>query len=228
MITELEKCVAVGSELHIMSNIPINKRGQLLEEGGLYENESGGERKLKLVHHVLNQTVRRHLEKLPIEQFDSILILAESDDELKNPSYADSRSLSTLLLLRDIQTKRQVRSCTVISEILDPRTKQLISVADISDYVVSNELVSMSIAMILEQRETNQILSELFTAVGSEVFMRSILIYALPGEELNFWELTQRAGYRREILIGYKISGSFPPFFPQYFVIILIYFLLVE
>ena len=36
----------------------------------------------------------------------------------------------------------------VISEILDSRTRSLVSVAKISDYVLSNELVSMALAMV--------------------------------------------------------------------------------
>ncbi|KAK1311308.1 Ion channel POLLUX [Acorus calamus] len=37
----------------------------------------------------------------------------------------------------------------VISEILDSRTRNLVSVSRISDYVLSNELVSMALAIIV-------------------------------------------------------------------------------
>ena len=36
----------------------------------------------------------------------------------------------------------------IISEILDSRTRSLVSVSRISDYVLSNELVSMALAMV--------------------------------------------------------------------------------
>ena len=37
-----------------------------------------------------------------------------------------------------------------ISEILDPRTKNLLSMSKISNYALSNELVSMALAMVVE------------------------------------------------------------------------------
>ncbi len=50
----------------------------------------------------------------------------------------------------------------IISEILDSRTRSLVSVSEISDYVLSNELVSMALAMVAEDREINRVLEELF------------------------------------------------------------------
>lgn len=50
----------------------------------------------------------------------------------------------------------------IISEILDSRTKNLVSVSKISDYVLSNELVSMALAMVAEDKQINRVLEELF------------------------------------------------------------------
>lgn len=50
----------------------------------------------------------------------------------------------------------------IISEILDSRTKNLVSVSKFSDYVLSNELVSMALAMVAEDKEINRVLEELF------------------------------------------------------------------
>lgn len=158
-----------------------------------------------------NPTTRRDLEKLPLEDFNSILILADQDFEREVESHdmmhADSRSLTSLLLIRDIQNGRNVTtlqegrisifdpnfteenrrmvspastpeattevppsdphdivpieeeedaegtaestSVAVISEILDVRTKPLISVASVTDYVTSNELVPSSVLVLL-------------------------------------------------------------------------------
>lgn len=52
----------------------------------------------------------------------------------------------------------------IISEILDSRTKHLVSVSEISDYVLSNELVSMALAMVAEDKQINRVLEELFAA----------------------------------------------------------------
>ena len=50
----------------------------------------------------------------------------------------------------------------IISEILDSRTRNLVSVCRISDYVLSNELVSMALAMVAEDKQINRVLEELF------------------------------------------------------------------
>ena len=50
----------------------------------------------------------------------------------------------------------------IISEILDSRTRNLVSVSRISDYVLSKELVSMARAMLAEDKQINRVLEELF------------------------------------------------------------------
>ncbi len=125
-----------------------------LKEGGLTVDML---KNLTLKNIKGNPTNRKDLESMPLEDYDSILILADEDYEENEPNFnimaADSRSLTCLLLIRDIQANRSVPEnkgrCTVISEILDPRTKPLISVASVTDYVTSNELVSVwNIALI--------------------------------------------------------------------------------
>jgi predicted DNA repair protein MutK len=58
----------------------------------------------------------------------------------------------------------------IISEILDSRTKNLVSVSKISDYVLSNELVSMALAMVAEDKQINRVLEELFAEEVSSYF----------------------------------------------------------
>ncbi|CAI5523098.1 unnamed protein product [Closterium sp. Naga37s-1] len=191
MITVLEAFLARGSELWIFSDVPVEEREARLIEGGLNPSELEN---VTLVHRMGNAVIRRHLEFLPLETFDSILILADEglEDSIIN---CDSRSLATLLLIRDIQSKRmpagskghrrsnssityprptstsswvgQMQQASqqsiVISEILDSRTRSLVSVSKISDYVLSNELVSMALAMVAEDREVNRVLEELFS-----------------------------------------------------------------
>lgn len=57
----------------------------------------------------------------------------------------------------------------IISEILDSRTKNVVSKALDSDFVLSNELISMAVAMVSEQREVNCLLKELFSGKGNEL-----------------------------------------------------------
>ncbi|XP_011655555.1 ion channel CASTOR isoform X2 [Cucumis sativus] len=230
MIVVLDAFLAPGSELWMFNDVPENEREKKLVDGGL---DISRLENISLVDREGNAVIRRHLESLPLESFDSILILADESVE-DSAIQADSRSLATLLLIRDIQAKRMpVRyakgtahkgsfsqgswigemqqasdKSVIISEILDPRTKNLLSMSKISDYVLSNELVSMALAMVAEDRQINDVLEELFAEEGNELHIRQADLYLREGEELSFYEVLLRARQRREIVIGYRSANA--------------------
>ncbi|XP_073263158.1 ion channel CASTOR-like isoform X3 [Populus alba] len=227
MIMVLDAFLAPGSELWMFNDVPENEREKKLIDGGL---DLSRLENIQLVNREGNAVIRRHLESLPLQSFDSILILADESVE-DSAIQADSRSLATLLLIRDIQSKRlpmvnQVRRGTfsqgswigemqqasdksvIISEILDPRTKNLLSMSKISDYVLSNELVSMALAMVAEDQQINDVLEELFADEGNELQIRQADLYLSEGEELSFYEVLLRARQRREIVIGYRAANA--------------------
>ncbi|CAN6308530.1 unnamed protein product [Urochloa humidicola] len=231
MIMVLDAFLAPGSELWMFNDVPEVDRERKLIDGGLDFSRLDN---ITLVHREGNAVIRRHLESLPLESFDSILILADESVE-DSAIQADSRSLATLLLIRDIQAKRlpfreamvshvprgtfsegswigEMQQASdksvIISEILDPRTKNLLSMSKISDYVLSNELVSMALAMVAEDRQINDVLEELFAEEGNEMQIRQSDMYLRDDEELNFFEVILRARQRKEIVIGYRLEGA--------------------
>ncbi|CAO1944269.1 unnamed protein product [Urochloa humidicola] len=230
MIMVLEAFLAPGSELWMFNEVPEKEREIKLTDGGL---DICGLTNIKLVHKEGNAVIRRHLENLPLETFDSILILADESVE-DSIVHSDSRSLATLLLIRDIQSKRlpskELKSphryngfshsswiremqhasdkSIIISEILDSRTRNLVSVSKISDYVLSNELVSMALAMVAEDKQINRVLEELFAEEGNEMCIRSAEFYLYEQEELSFFDIMVRAREREEIVIGYRLANT--------------------
>ncbi|PON57130.1 CASTOR ion channel [Trema orientale] len=227
MIMVLDAFLAHGSELWMFNEVAEKEREKKLIDGGLDIDRLEN---ISLVNREGNAVMRRHLESLPLESFDSILILADESVE-DSAIQADSRSLATLLLIRDIQAKRlpmitQVQrgsfsqgswigemqqasdKSVIISEILDPRTKNLLAMSKISDYVLSNELVSMALAMVAEDRQINDVLEELFAEEGNELQIRQADLYLREGEELSFYEIILRARQRREIVIGYRLANA--------------------
>nr|CAD1832204.1 unnamed protein product [Ananas comosus var. bracteatus] len=215
MIMVLDAFLAPGSELWMFNDVPENERDKKLADGG------------ECCHPPAPGS-------LPLESFNSILILADESVE-DSAIQADSRSLATLLLIRDIQAKRLPYEVTmvsqvhrgsfsqgswigemqqasdksvIISEILDPRTKNLLSMSKISDYVLSNELVSMALAMVAEDRQINDVLEELFAEEGNEMQIRPADLYLREEEEMNFYEIILRARQRKEIVIGYRLENA--------------------
>ncbi|KAG0472181.1 hypothetical protein HPP92_016727 [Vanilla planifolia] len=69
MIMVLEAFLPPGSELWMFNDVPIIERKRKLTDGGL---DISGLSNIMLVHKEGNAVIRRHLENLPLETFDSI------------------------------------------------------------------------------------------------------------------------------------------------------------
>lgn len=107
----------------------------------------------------------------------------------------------------NLKRSNRGKHSALLSEILDSRTKNVISLALASDFVLSNELISMAIAMVSEQREVNCILKELFSGKGNELYVKaarafspSIAIHSLIGistQWMNTFSLIPNSVSRR-------------------------------
>lgn len=242
MIVVLDMFVAKGSELWLYNEVPILQREQMLIEGGLNPDKDLKNLVLVYKENYLEGDLitRKKLEALDPASFSSILVLADEAASGDNIADADSRNLATLLLLRDIMrlpVKAEVLSAgsghlsvpleelsqehskgIIVSEILDARTRNLIMQLDISEFVMSNEIVSMALSMVAESADVNCVLQELFSEDGSEFYIRPAEEYIRPGttlnslfkndfcadETLSFFELLARCRQRKEIAVGFK------------------------
>jgi len=172
---------------------------------------------LEVVIKDMNPIMRKNLvsEELDIPSFDSCLVLTEERSGADGLC-SDSRTMITMLLIRDIQKaaalegkvtwgrKMPCNQATVISEILDPRTAELLKLAKADDHVVSNEIISMALGQMSEQADLAPLIDNLFAAEGEEIHIKDLQLYAEIGETLSFWEISYRARQRCEIAIGYQ------------------------
>jgi len=103
VLLHLDKVVCRGSEVHMMTHcVPLNQRDKRLLDEGFDVSELVN---IRIVHHYGNTSVRRKLEELPVEAYSSCMIFADEAFE-SDSLHADSHSLATLLLFRDIQSQR--------------------------------------------------------------------------------------------------------------------------
>ena len=224
----LDAMCAPGSEIHIMASVALSDRDRLLAEGGL---EVETLQNIKLVHHVGNTATRRHLESLGIEQFTSVIVFADEEEE-GDIMQSDSKCLATLLLIRNIQKAKRAKMLRspssrkllgldakttrkdrnkgripIVTEILDPRTQQTIQqnaeMRAVSDFLQSNDMVSKILAMVCEDRTVKSLLDELLTPRGASMACVPASRYCRPGERLSFFEMACRCQEYGEILIGY-------------------------
>ena len=202
MIRELDNYVAPDSSLTLVSMLGRDDANERLKQEGVAELKN-----LKLRYRQGNLASRKDLEALRVQDFDSIMILA-ADDLGMTPDEVDARTLMSLLLIRDIQKKSNAKGKPVLSEIRDPRTKALAEIAEASDYVVSNEIVSMLMAVVSENREMNSVWADLFDADGNELYLKHARLYAGPNEQVTFFDLMARARMRGEVCIGYRMVSD--------------------
>ena len=231
MMLHLDSMLAPGSELHMLNEKPADdeKRRQLLLDDGFNPDEL---QNMSLVHWYGNSAVKRHLEEVPLDEYSVVMILADESRE-NDMMHSDSHSLSSLLLIRDLQevkrakkrkklmggsskfadrlqkwTKAKELKCAVVCEILDSRTQETISgnekVALSSDFVQSNKMISQILAMVSEDRNVKHILSQLLGPHGANVMVRSSRMFCQAHEELSFMQLQKRALRLDKILLGYQ------------------------
>ncbi|XP_020689156.1 ion channel DMI1 isoform X2 [Dendrobium catenatum] len=200
MIMVLEAFLPPGSELWMFNDVPILERKRKLTDGGL---DISGLSNITLVHKEGNAVIRRHLESLPLETFDSSKRLPSKEEKSTALRYSGFSHSSWIREMQQASDKS-----IIISEILDSRTRNLVSVSRISDYVLSNELVSMALAMVAEDKQINRVLEELFAEEGNELCIRPAEYYLYEQEELCFYEIMVRGRERQEIVIGYRLANA--------------------
>ncbi|XP_057989623.1 probable ion channel POLLUX [Hevea brasiliensis] len=123
----LEAFLAPGSELWMFNEVPEKKKKEKrLTDGGL---DICGLESIKLVHWEENAVIRRHLESLPLETFTF-----DSPEHLPcRDTKSTSLHLSGFCNSSWIREMQQASDKTIIiSENLDARTRNLVSVSRIS------------------------------------------------------------------------------------------------
>lgn len=234
LITQLDEFVPEGSELWMFNTIPADQRQERLLDGG--NKAALKLKNLTIKNVVGNSIIRRDLavmkdvdnngqrtgDVITLADFDSALILSDETamaNGEKGSTSSDSRSLAAVLIIQDMMDKiyeaKKKKSadpdsvkkpCIPVSEILDTRTKSLLAVANCKGYVMSNQIISSVVAQVAEEKDINVVLTELFSASGSETYIRPVekFVDLEDDNELSFWDVALKARQRREVAVGYK------------------------
>lgn len=147
-------------------------------------------------------TDRRMLNNLQVERYDHVIVL--SDDSLPAQK-ADARTLITLLHLRDMAEKLG-KDFAIVSEMLDIRNRNLAEVAQADDYIVSNNLISLMLTQVAENKALNAVFADIFDPEGAEIYLKPASNYVQTGIPVNFYTVIEAARQRGEIAIGYKLQ----------------------
>jgi voltage-gated potassium channel Kch len=148
-------------------------------------------------------TERATLDSLEVTRFDHVLVLSETTG--RTQEMADARTTVTLLHLRDIETRAD-KKVPITSEILDIENRELATVAEADDFIVSNTLVSLMVSQVAENEHLVKVFDELFSAGGCEIYLKPATDYVRAGDH-PFALLCESALRRGEVAIGYRLAG---------------------
>lgn len=200
IIELLDQYVAPGSTVTILAE----PSAQTINLSSETPNES-----YQVQHHLRNQTVhyyqgdptdREILNRLDLTHYDHALVLCNLELEAQQ---ADAQTLVTLLHLRDICNQSHY-DLQIVTEILDVRNQALAQVARPDDFVISEQIISLMMAQVAEQKSLNSVLTELFSPEGSEVYLKPARHYVTLDRPVNFYTVAEAAQRRGESAIGYR------------------------
>jgi len=197
IIEYLDQYVAPGSEILVVAD-----QNRLEEEIDEIVKRISHQ---KMAFLQAETTARHILESIVLDRYDHVIILSYSPDE--DIQRADSRTMMTLLHLRDIADKRG-HSLSIVSEIMDIRNRDLILVARVDDFIISDRLISLALTQLSENGHILEVFEDLFDPEGAEIYLKRIEQYVRLGRPVNFYTLLESACQQDEIAIGYRLQAE--------------------
>ncbi len=205
VLSELRKYVTEGTRVQLMPRAHHPIKGADIEQ--VTDRTNGMEVSILSLDPLDPATWRQH----PPSDFDSIILLSEGD-EVRLPDQIDAETILILLLIRgQLEREREQAPVhtTVITELIMSENQSLAASTGVHDFVVSSRLVSMLLAQISEDPLMHAVYQDLFSEVGSEIYLKSATLYLddLP-RQVTFAELTRLAQERGEVCLGVKLKSA--------------------
>lgn len=196
IIEELDKYVSPGSEVFVASdNSSFSEDLNALKP--ILKNQ-----KLDFIHGDINN--RQTLISLETEKYDHIILLSDTEMDVQE---SDAKTLICLLHLRNIADMKQ-KSYSIVSEMLDIQNRDLGAVAKADDFIVSDNLISLMLSQLSENRELKKVYDVLFEAEGSEIYLKPVSRYVKTGVPVNFYTICESASQLNETAFGYRIFAD--------------------
>lgn len=206
MLKEFDNYVLPGSEIWLM---PGEEKESFAE---FVKHEVGSLKHLRLKYVDGDPTMPEALRRVVSPDFVTAMVVA---DTRRDQEEADARTVMTVLLMRDMFSALGDRKPRIISEILDPRTKDLLEQDYGADFVVSAEMTSMLLAQVSERRELNFVFADLFDSDGNEIYLKRAACYTVLDQPTPWLSVQLVARQRREVAIGYLKHNATPAINPK-------------
>ncbi|MEZ5142854.1 MAG: ion channel [Acidimicrobiales bacterium] len=145
------------------------------------------------------------VEALADQGCDHAIVLCDARE--RSVAEADARALVTTLLVRQALHARGSEA-TVVTQLLDERDTELIPPEAAGDFIVSDRLVGLLLAQLVEQAEVDAVFADLLDTEGAEIYCKPAAWYAPAGGAVTFAELAAAAARRGEAALGWRIVAD--------------------
>jgi len=151
-------------------------------------------------------TDRQMLDDLDLFKFNHIIILSYND-YLTN-QVADSKTLITLLHLRDISAHCPQCRYSIVSEILDIYNRNLAEGSSADDFIVSDKLISLLISQVSETKALNAVFTDICNVEGSEIYLKPASVYIRLDQPVSFYTIVESARQKGQVALGYRLAAN--------------------
>ncbi len=200
ILRELDNYVAPGSEAMVVVDTAVSAEAE--EAEAVVQVELRKMKNQKVNFHTGDTTDRALLEELKAADYDHIIVLSYAGLDVQA---ADSKTLVTLLHLRDIAEK-DLTPFSIVSEMLDLRNRELAEVAHVDDFIVSDHLISLMMTQLSETAGLFPVFTDMFDPEGSEIYLKPVSHYVEVGKPLNFYTVVEAARRLGHVAIGYRLE----------------------
>lgn len=147
-------------------------------------------------------TEKSTYEEFNITDFDNVILLGYSKLDIQE---ADAKTLIALLHIRNISEKTG-KHISIVSEMFDLKNRKLAEVTKADDFIISENMISLMISQLSENKNLKKVFDELFKADGSEIYLKPATDYIKAGSKVNFYTIIEAASIYNETAIGYKLD----------------------
>ncbi len=162
--------------------------------------------KTEITYTRANTADKNVLEEIDMSVYDHLIILSYQDDyEMQQ---ADAKTLITLLHLRNIAELKGTK-LNVVSEMLDAKNRDLATVTEVDDFIISDNMVSLIISQVAENKYLMKVFDQLFKAEGNEIYLKPAENYIELEKEVDFYTILESSVRMNEIAIGYRLMDNF-------------------
>ena len=199
IVSELYEYISSDSEVNIIAKMDEEIEKELKESFGQENVKNAETTDYKIYENECKDG------KFDLETYESIIILGYDNLDIQEK---DAKSMLTMLLLKRILEKKnrcRLKEKNIVIEIYDEKNREIVELTEVSDYIISDTIISSVISQLSEEKRLYYVFDELLGGEGCEIYLFSADNYIEDfGREYTFKELSTIVANETSILLGYR------------------------